>query len=159
MSATQDQQSLRAAFGNFATGVTVITAEQNGNPVGMTVNSFSSVSLTPPLISWCVGDQATLFAFFQHTDFFAVNVLSQQQQPLSNLFASGEDDCFDTVTWRKGKHNLPLLDGCIANFQCQVEHRYAGGDHTILVGRVLAYACTTAEPLIFFGGKYRELAG
>lgn len=151
------QRALRNAFGGFATGITVVTGIKNGSPVGMTVNSFSSVSLEPPLVSWCLGDQATLFDFFRTADFFAVNILARDQQALSRSFANSEDDCFEKARWTPGLEGLPLLAGCIANFQCQVEHRYPGGDHIILVGRVLAFNHDPAEPLVFFGGKYRTL--
>lgn len=152
------QRPLRDALGNFATGITVITTRcPNGQPKGMTVNSFASVSLEPPLVSWCIGEQASLWELFQESDYFAVNILQAHQQVLSNRFAGSHKDNFDEVPWHEGQHGLPLLTGCNSYFQCQVQHRYPGGDHHIIVGRVLDFSGDTMSPLVFFGGEYHEL--
>ncbi len=152
-----EQRLLRDAFGCFATGITVVTADLAGKPVGITVNSFSSVSLEPPMISWCIDKQASLYSLFERTEFFSVNVLSAQQLELCRLFSLGRKEGFDHLNWRRGVKDIPLLADCVANFQCQTVHRYPGGDHSILVGEVLACDISAGEPLIFFNGEYRQL--
>ncbi len=156
---TEEQiRALRNALGNFATGITVITAlNENGEPQGMTANSFSSVSLEPPLVSWCVGRESRLFDLFQKTSHFAVNILTTEQEETSQLFASPTDDKFGNIKWHEGLNGLPLLDDSPCQFQCEIEHRYSGGDHTILIGRVLEFANKPMSPLIFHGGQYRSL--
>ena len=156
---TEEQiRALRNALGNFATGITVITAlNENGEPQGMTANSFSSVSLEPPLVSWCVGRESRLFNLFQKTSHFAVNILTTEQEETSQLFASPTDDKFEHIKWHEGLNGLPLLDDSPCQFQCEIEHRYSGGDHTILIGRVLEFANKPMSPLIFHGGQYRSL--
>lgn len=154
----ENSRSLRNALGSFATGITVITAvDENGEPQGMTANSFSSVSLEPPLVSWCVGRESRLFDLFQTTDHFAVNILTKAQQHASQLFAEPSDNKFEQVSWHGGIKGLPLLDDSPCQFQCEIEHRYAGGDHTILIGRVLAFSSEPMTPLIFHDGQYKSL--
>jgi 4-hydroxyphenylacetate 3-hydroxylase, reductase component len=151
-------RALRNAMGNFATGITVVTAvDELGEPQGMTANSFSSVSLEPALISWCVGRESRLFTLFQHTNHFAVNILHSGQQSLSQLFAGPEENKFDRISWSPGMNGVPLLNDCASVFQCGIEHRYPGGDHTILVGRVLDFSSIPMAPLIFHCGQYQEL--
>ena len=151
-------RTLRSALGNFATGITVITAlDENGEPRGMTANSFSSVSLEPALVSWCVGRESGLFDLFQKANHFAVNILHSGQQSLSQLFAGPDENKFGQTSWHAGIHGLPLLDDCACRFQCEIKHRYSGGDHTILIGRVLDFTSQPMSPLIFHGGQYQEL--
>lgn len=156
---TKDQiRSMRNAMGNFATGITVMTTvDSEGVARGMTANSFSSVSLEPALVSWCVGSESRLFDLFQEQDYFAVNILHSGQADLSQLFSGTDDNKFAKVRWRPGLHGLPLLDDCRCHFQCQIEHRYPGGDHVILVGRVLEFSNAPMDPLIFHSGQYRQL--
>ncbi|MEZ5529387.1 MAG: flavin reductase family protein [Porticoccaceae bacterium] len=154
----EPSRAMRNAMGNFATGITVITTvDHDGNPRGMTANSFSSVSLDPALVSWCVGKESRLFKLFQEVDYFAVNILHSGQAEVSQLFAGTEQNKFDHVAWHPGLHGLPLLDDSPCRFQCQIEHRHPGGDHIILVGRVLDFSNEPLEPLIFHGGQYRTL--
>ncbi len=151
-------RDLRNALGNFATGITVITAlDENNEPKGMTANSFSSVSLEPPLVSWCVGRESRLFDLFQTTTHFAVNILHSGQQSVSQLFANPDENKFEQTPWHKGINGLPLLDDCRCQFQCEIVHRYSGGDHCILIGRILDFTSQPMDPLIFHGGKYQEL--
>ncbi len=156
---TEEQiRALRNALGNFATGITVITAlDENGEPQGMTANSFSSVSLQPPLVSWCVGRESRLFDLFQKTSRFAVNILTTEQEKTSQLFASPAENKFEQIEWYAGLNGLPLLNDSPCQFQCEIEHRYSGGDHTILIGRVLDFSSQPMSPLIFHGGQYRSL--
>ncbi len=154
----QENHELRNAFGSFATGITVITTlDGEKTPQGMTANSFSTVSLEPPLVSWCVGQESRLFDLFQQADHFAVNILSGNQKSTSELFASSHNDKFSQASWHSGAHGLPLLDGCASQFTCATEHLYSGGDHIIIVGRVLDFSNNNISPLIFHGGKYQKL--
>ena len=154
----QSTIDLRKAFGNFATGITVITTVDNiGSPQGRTVNSFSTVSLKPPLISWCIGREAKLFNLFKKTEYFAVNILSNNQRSVSELFASSKENKFSEQKWYHGAKNLPLLDNCACQFLCSTEHRYPGGDHLILIGRVMQINDNGYLPLIYHGGNYQEL--
>ena len=156
---TDHSRELRNALGQFATGITVVTAINNeGQPVGMTANSFSSVSLEPPLVLWCIGHEATLYSVFQQADRFAINVLGQQAEGLSNTFASPFNANFDEANWQASNSGLPVLNEAIAVLQCKLEHRYPGGDHDILVGRVVDFSYDDQQaPLIFHQGAYRSL--
>jgi flavin reductase (DIM6/NTAB) family NADH-FMN oxidoreductase RutF len=157
---------LRHAMGHFATGVTIVTSvASDGAPVGTTANAVTSLSLDPPLILVCFGrDSATLEAIGAHGA-FAVNVLAARQQPLSANFARrGLAAAWDGVRHRRGATGSPRLDGVLACLECTVEHRFAGGDHEILVGRVQDVetqdAATTgadSAPLVFWRGGYASL--
>ena len=146
---------LREALGNFVTGVTVITTRHGDELHGLTANSFSSVSLDPPLVLFSLSRKADCFAAFESASHFAVNVLRSNQEPLSNRFATKDIDKWSGVTWRAGLGDCPLLDGAIANFECRIADRHEGGDHVIYVGEVVTFAqCPTGEPLAFFRGRY-----
>lgn len=152
-------RDFRDALGSFATGVTVITAlAPDASPIGVTISSFNSVSLDPPLILWslsCVSPSLTAFTQASH---YAVNVLGADQQWISECFASRENDRFNGVEVSTGLGGVPLIEGCSAWFECTNEAQYPGGDHVILVGRVHRFARGDAEePLVFHGGRYREL--
>lgn len=152
-------RALRDALGDWATGVAVATTlDPAGQPVGMTVNSFAAVSLQPPLVLWSARHGVPPFDAFELADHFAVHVLSDQQQPLSDRFAQVGGDKFAGLPWQPGHAGLPLLEGALARFQCRVAHRYPGGDHLILVGEVLEVARGAGAPLLFHGGAYRALA-
>lgn len=150
-----DPRELRRALGCFATGVTLVTARRNdGTPVGLTVNSFSSVSLDPPLVLWSLSLYAPSLPAIQEATHFAVNVLAADQTDLSNRFAKPSDDKFAGVAITDGLAGLPLIDGAVAHFQCRNEFRYYGGDHVIFVGRVEAYSHNGRAPLVFCQGRY-----
>lgn len=154
-------KEFRNALGSFATGVTVITAlGPRGELLGNTVNSFTSVSLDPPLILWCMGRHAISLNRYFSTDHFAVNILSLGQEELSARFASAGADKWtgqEYETWTTG---CPILKGAAAVFECKTKHTYMGGDHVIFVGEVLNAAYDPAiHPLCFHRGKYRALAG
>ncbi len=135
-----DQKELRNACGSFATGITIVTTTTPaGEPVGMTANSFSSVSLDPPLILWSVGNYARSFAIFSSTTHYAVHILHTGQEALSNLFAGRSEDKFSQLTWTVGVAGSPILPDYAVCFQCTIAHVYPGGDHKILVGRVVAF--------------------
>ena len=152
-----DQKEFRNALGMFATGITVVTTTTpEGEPVGMTVNSFASVSLDPPLVLWSVGDHANSYELFTQTKHFAIHVLRKDQEALSNLFASRGEDKFGGLDWQIGEYGSPILPEYAACFQCTTEYTYPGGDHMIMVGRVTNFEDRgDEEALLFFRGQYR----
>lgn len=150
-----DPRDFRNALGTYATGVTVITAAGiDGKPYGLTCNSFTSVSLNPPLVLWSLGMFSQALSIFQNASHFAVNVLGASQQALAKKFATSSEDKFAGVEWTAGLGNAPLLAGSVANFQCRAVDRYYGGDHVIFLGAVEAYAYDRQEPLLFAHGSY-----
>ncbi|RAH98933.1 nitrilotriacetate monooxygenase [Acuticoccus sediminis] len=155
-----DPKTLRRALGDFATGVCVVTAEPSpGTRIGMTVNSFSSVSLDPPLVLFCVANTANGLEGWRSAGHYAVNVLADNQIHISNRFARSSTDKWEGFAADPGVTGAPLISGAIAHFECTPEHQYPGGDHTIFVGRVVAFdrPRPNAEPLVFHQGRYREL--
>ena len=151
-----DRRDYRRALGQFATGVTVVTARaSDGRKLGVTVNSFSSVSLDPPLILWSLSRQAVSFSDFINTTHFAVNVLESRQHHLSRQFSTPVPDKFAGVEYDEGKGGLPLLRGVIAQFVCRKVRQYDGGDHVILIGEVEKYNYNAGQPLVFHSGHYR----
>src|ERR1700753_685972 len=154
-SSALDPRDFRNALGTFATGVTIITAlAGDGNPYGLTCNSFASVSLNPPLVLWSLGMDSQGLPIFQHASHFAVNVLGASQQALASKFAKPGVDRFDGVDWKPGLGGAPLLAGSVAYFQCRAANRYYGGDHVIFLGAVEAYAYNKHEPLLFLSGGF-----
>jgi flavin reductase (DIM6/NTAB) family NADH-FMN oxidoreductase RutF len=137
---------LRRALGQYATGVTVVTTRAaDGTPAGLTVNSFTSVSLDPPLVLWCLGlDSAS----------FLINVLAADQLDIAKRFASRSPDKFTGLSWAPTESGLPRLDGCVAWLECGIRSRYEEGDHLILVGRIEAFETVRRVPLIFHDGRY-----
>lgn len=152
---TGDPRELRNAFGTFATGVTVVTTvDAEGSPRGFTANSFSSVSLDPPLVSVCIANRAGSFPAFSACRNFAVNILSDAQEEVSNAFASPTGRRFEAVSWHSGTTGSPLLAGTVAWFDCETHDTVQAGDHLILIGRVADYAQTAANPLGYCRGAY-----
>ncbi|MDD5295308.1 MAG: flavin reductase family protein [Rhodocyclaceae bacterium] len=152
-----DRRSLRGALGMFATGVTVITTRRaDGTYAGFTANSFSSVSLEPPLVLWSLGLDSPNLPTFEASSHYAINVLAADQAHLSQRFAASGTDKFAGLALLPGAGGAPLLPGCCAWFECANETRYPGGDHLIFIGRVLAYAREERAPLIFHEGRYRQ---
>ena len=150
---------LREALGNFVTGVTVVTTRHGGGVHGLTANSFTSVSLDPPLVLFSLSCTADCFDAFEQSDYFAVNVLRSDQEALSNRFATKDIDKWSKVRWRPGHGGCPLLDGAIATFECRVTTRHEGGDHVIYVGEVLRFDHgPEGEPLVFFRGRYAAVS-
>ncbi len=146
----------RAALGMFATGVTIVTARAaNGRLVGLTANSFNSVSLSPPLVLWSLARAAGSMAVFSAGSHYAINVLAADQQALAQRFAAKGVDRWSGVAWAAGVAGAPLLAGAAATFECYNRSRYEEGDHVIFVGEV--ERCThraEASPLLFHGGKF-----
>ncbi|MGH9692811.1 MAG: flavin reductase family protein [Bryobacteraceae bacterium] len=150
-----DPRDFRNALGTYATGVTVITAmAADGKPYGLTCNSFTSVSLNPPLVLWSLVIFSQAMSIFQSASHFTVNVLGASQQALANKFAKSSEDKFVGVEWTPGLGNAPVLANSVANFQCRAADRYYGGDHVIFLGAVEAYAYSREEPLLFARGGY-----
>ncbi len=149
---------LRQAFGAFATGVTVVTTAFEGKRYGVTANSFSSVSLEPPMVLWSLARTSASFAAFENASAFAVHILAADQQSISDRFASKGIDKFAGVEALEGLEGVPLLKGCAARFECRTEFRYEGGDHLIFVGEVAALDHAPSEPLLFHGGRYARRA-
>jgi flavin reductase (DIM6/NTAB) family NADH-FMN oxidoreductase RutF len=149
-------QEFRAALGMFATGVTIVTARTaNGQVVGLTANSFNSVSLTPPLVLWSLSRAAASMAVFSAGSHYAINVLAADQKALAERFAMKGADRWQGVTFDAGTGGAPLLHGAAATFECFNRSRYEEGDHVIFVGEV--ERCTHrdgATPLLFHGGRY-----
>lgn len=146
----------RAALGMFATGVTIVTAcGGRGQPVGLTANSFNSVSLHPPLVLWSLSNRSASMAAFRTGTHYAINVLAADQLALAERFAAPGRDRWDGVAWRRGVAGAPLIEGAVAHFECANRSRYAEGDHVIFVG--LVEHCDhdpQAQPLLFHGGRY-----
>lgn len=154
-----DARTFRDALGCFATGVTVVTAiGPDGTPIGLTANSFTSVSLDPPLLLVCIANDAGSAPVLREAERFAVNVLQIGQQPTSNRFAGKGEDRFAATPWEVGEYGTPVLKGSLSSFECERQDIHDGGDHFILVGRVLkAIFEPRRDPLLYFRGKYRKL--
>jgi flavin reductase (DIM6/NTAB) family NADH-FMN oxidoreductase RutF len=154
-----DPRTLRDALGSFATGVTVVTClTPDGSPAGLTVNSFTSVSLDPPLLLVCLAKPAASAAALIEATQFAVNVLQTGQQPASIRFATRDEDRFGTTPWACGEAGAPILKDSLGVFECERHAVYDGGDHHILVGQVTkASFDTSLDPLLYFRGSYRRL--
>lgn len=152
-------RAFRDTLGMFPTGVTVITARApSGEPIGLTVSSFNSVSLTPPLVVWSLSGHLPSVPIFENAGVYAINVLAEDQHELSQRFASRRDDKFAGLDFTEGVDGVPLLPGCSAWFQCRQHARHPGGDHVIFIGEVLRFERDTAKrPLVFQGGAYRRL--
>lgn len=151
----KDHRQFRQALGSFPTGVAIITAKGlNGRKAGLTINSFSSVSLTPRLVLWSLDRNSSSFQVCMAADYFAVHILAADQEHLATRFCTSGIDRFAGVDIMQGQGGLPLLGGCAAVFECRTVHRYDGGDHVIFVGEVLDFTQSGCEPLAFHGGRY-----
>lgn len=146
----------RNALGIFATGVTVVTAKDAGGSgyVGITANSFNSVSMDPPLVLWSIGKSARSLPAYEAAGYFAINILASDQIEISNHFATQQPDKFDSIDFQNGIGDVPLLKGCAAVFQCKTKMMYEGGDHIIFVGEVLDFEQFDKPGLVFSEGKY-----
>ncbi|MER8776211.1 flavin reductase family protein [Mesorhizobium sp. M0027] len=149
-----DPGLLRNAFGRFATGVTVVTTGTADGPVAITANSFSSVSLDPPLVLWSIGRHSRRFEAFANSAHYAIHVLAEDQIDLCWRFSKSGTDFADLdLSW--SEHGVPLLPRALARFECSVADRFPAGDHMILLGRVLELQTQEGLPLLFAGGKSR----
>lgn len=151
-------RQLRDAFGAFASGVTVVTLRDGeGQSTGITVNSFSSLSLDPPLVLFSVGLQQPSCRWFETGDAFNINVLSEGQEDVAWKFARPARDKYEGVGWREGANGLPVIEGALATFKCRKWELMDGGDHRIVVGRVEEFEHGEGAPLLFFRGEMRQI--
>lgn len=155
-----DQRAFRNALSRFPTGVAVATTlSATGQPKGMTISSFNSVSMAPPLILWSIGLEATCLDDFRQTDRFAINILSDDQAATSQQFASAQDDRFAGIDWHRSHTGLPLIGGAAASLECTIWSRYPGGDHEIIVGEVTDLTATDKTPLLYGLGRLTSFPG
>lgn len=157
-----DPRALRTAFGQFATGITVVTTtDEDGAPVGLTANSFTSVSLNPPLVLFCLDRRSASLGRFLSAPSFGINVLGSTQQALSSRFASRNvEDRFAGVGWALQSPGVPWLEGAAARFACDTYGIHDAGDHLVFVGHVRHFeTAADSEPLLYFQGRYHVLAG
>ena len=153
-----EPDEIRRAFGCYPTGVAVVTTRTPaGTPVGITISSFNSVSLDPPLILWNIGRESCNYETFAEAEYFTVHVLADHQGELSARFAARTGDKFDGLECGEGVGGDPILPEFAGCFQCRTEHTYPGGDHMIIVGRVLDFEDRMLEPLIFHRSTYRRV--
>ncbi|MFA7249301.1 MAG: flavin reductase family protein [Dehalococcoidia bacterium] len=161
--ASIDSREFRSTMGHFATGVTVVTTQVRHQRRGMTANSFTSVSLHPPLILLCVDHSASMRPFLEASEAFAINILAADQRATSEAFARrGQNEAvMSGVPFHDGPLGSPILEGVLAWAECRMEAQYPGGDHTIVVGRVESIAIERPgdEPLVHYLGGYRGLGG
>ncbi|MFO7552321.1 MAG: flavin reductase family protein [Haliea sp.] len=153
-----DGRALRQALGKFATGVAIVTTRDGEErDYGMTINSFTSVSLAPPLVLWSVSRSAPSYPVFTTTENFVISVLGEEQENISNRFAGSVADKFAGVRCGRSSMGPLFIDGALAVFECSVHERYEGGDHLILVGQVENYSCVNGRALVFHDGWYGTL--
>jgi flavin reductase (DIM6/NTAB) family NADH-FMN oxidoreductase RutF len=153
-----DEFRFRQAMGHFATGVTVVTTAHAGYLYGMTVSSFASLSLKPPLVLICVDQNLSTHTAIADAGQFAVNILEQSQEHLSRRFATREDDKFTGVAWHSGRFGMPVLEDALAVIECRLHNTFPGGDHTIFVGEVMDAEIDQGSPLLYYRRGYHELA-
>jgi 3-hydroxy-9,10-secoandrosta-1,3,5(10)-triene-9,17-dione monooxygenase reductase component len=155
-----DSIEFRRAMGQFATGIAIVAGrDTDGRPFGLTVNSFTSVSLEPPLVLFCLANRSELNAPLASTRMYGVSVLAEDQQDWSTRFATPGADRFSGVELAGGPHGLPLVPGALAWLECRVAAIHPGGDHSIYLGEVLHLEARPGRPLLYHGSGYRRLAG
>ena len=149
----------RRACGRFSTGVAIASVmDDTGAAHGLTVSSFTSVSLEPPLVLICLGHAVTMIEAFRKASYFGISILREEDRQVSQHFATKGHDRFNGVAWRPGKTGVPLIDCALAAFECERYQRFTSGDHDILVGRVVHTHVEDGAPLVFFASRYRTLA-
>lgn len=160
MTVIDDSRRLRNALGWFATGVAIVTTRLEGQaPVGLTINSFSSVSLEPPLVLWCLDKKSETVPAFSLATHFVVNFLRAEHQDLSDRFSRKGRHAFDGVDVIEGRHGIPTLREALAHFECEVEARHDAGDHIILIGRVKHFDYVEeGNPLLYHRGRYQAIS-
>ena len=151
-------RDFRNALGQFATGVTIVTCRSEAGPLGITANSFASVSLDPPLVLWSPARSSKRFAAFEAAEHYAIHIVEEGQVDVCGHFVKNGTD-FDGLAWHEGAHGVPLLDGCLARFECTRHAIHDGGDHAIIVGQVTAAAIGQGNPLLFAKGSYGRFTG
>ena len=155
-----DPLSFRRACSRFATGITIATVlGSDGLPQGFTANSFTSVSVEPPMVLLCIDRGANVLPHFQGAPQFGINVLSASQKELSMRFATRGQDRFEGVVWRTGAGPSPILAGALAHFECVTRQVWEAGDHLVFLGEVVAAQHDDGAPLVYYASAYRELVG
>jgi flavin reductase (DIM6/NTAB) family NADH-FMN oxidoreductase RutF len=159
-SSVAEEREFRRALGAFPTGVAVVTARcAHGHTAGLTINSFTSVSLRPPLVLWSLATRAPSRAVFEAASYFAIHVLTDDQRPIADRFSAPMADKFTGLTLSAGLGGAPLLPAPpAALFECSKADAYPGGDHLILLGKVERYSCSGLPPLVFYSGRYAGVA-
>ena len=152
-----DDAEFKRAMSHFASGVTVVTTEHEGRQYGMTVASFASLSLHPPLVLVCVEKNVKTHDAIAAAGRFGVSILAQEQADISSRFASRSDDKFSGVSVSQGKLGVPLIDNALTTVECRLRHSLPGGDHTIYIGEVVEAHIREGEPLLYFRSGYREM--
>ena len=155
MADVTDISIYKEALSQFATGVTIVTCGSEHGPVGITVNSFTSVSLNPPLVLWSAAKDSKRHDYFANSNHFAIHVLKKQQIDLCSAFVKPTQG-FEAIDWQYNSHGVPILNDCLALFECSFYSKHEGGDHTIFLGRVDSFSIDKGEPLIFLQGKYTK---
>ncbi|HTA47567.1 MAG TPA: flavin reductase family protein [Bryobacteraceae bacterium] len=154
-----DTRHFRRTCARFATGITIVTVVDGlGHPHGVTVNSFASVSLEPPLVLVSIDLKNAILGHFISNSWFAINILAEHQEHLSRRFSSAAENRFVDVVWRPGLSGMPLLDGVLAHLECAVVRTFEIGDHTMLIGEVRRAECREGNPLLYFDSSYRSLS-
>ena len=154
-----DTRELRNVLGSFGTGVTVVTTVgASGERIGLTANSFSSVSLDPPIVSWSLGKKSSNLPIFHQSGRFVINVLGIDQLHLSNQFAKPVEDRFAGVECKSGLGGLPVIHGCAANIECETISAQEVGDHVLFLGKIVGYTHAKKESLLFCNGAYARAA-
>lgn len=154
-----DPRDFRSALGTFPTGVTIVTTTTaDGTSIGLTCNSFSSVSLSPALVLWSLSLRSPNLSNFLQAPHFAINVLAAEQRDIAQRFAQSIANKFEGVSHASGALGVPLIEGAAAHLECRNQTRYYSGDHVIFIGHVIHYAYRDCPPLVFCGGRYASLA-
>ncbi|WP_380056111.1 flavin reductase family protein [Falsihalocynthiibacter sp. SS001] len=150
---TQNTRPFRDALSQFGTGITVVTVNTPNGPMGITANSFASVSLDPPLVLWSPSNASRRAAFFIEAEHYAIHILGKDQAHISHAFAKVPHS-FGALSYKESEHGVPLIDGCLATFECRHHAAHEGGDHTIIVGEVERVTTGEGEPLLFHAGSF-----
>ncbi len=154
----EDPRAFRDALGAYATGVTVITTATEAGPVGITANSFASVSLDPPLVLWMPAKSSNRYRHFAAAEHFAIHVLDGHQHDICNAFTRNWS-AFDGLDWAPDDNGVPVIEGCLARFDCRLHATHDAGDHAIILGRVLRAWSRPGLPLLFQAGRFVSLKG
>ena len=153
-----DAKAFRRACAKYATGITIAAAiDGQGAPHGLTVNSFTSVSMTPPLVLVCIDYSSNTLPVFRQAAGYGISVLGEEQEPLSARFATRGQDRFDGVAWKAGETGVPLLDGALAHLECVTRNVVEAGDHAVFIAEVVRIQTREGKPLLFFDSAYRRL--
>ncbi|MGH9031202.1 MAG: flavin reductase family protein [Acidimicrobiia bacterium] len=156
---TPDEASFRTVLGHFATGVTIITAMDGDEPIGVSANSFTSVSLDPPLVLFCAAKASTTWPRIEAAGKFTVNILNEHQEDVCRVFATKGADRFSRIGWRSSANGQPILHDSLAYIDCEMQEQHDAGDHIIVVGRVQELGVLSEEgPLLFYRGGYGKFA-